>query len=128
MRYHLKIKDCSEGEPLGESFSVIAEGEYDGGILTLQYSYDGAQYRLIIADCCVKSLRFGDTEISLEFRLGQKTLGTLKGGGTAGNFAIFTHELKTVLTSNGCSVRVTYSDGGENSGKVVKNITAYAVR
>ena len=127
MRYHLKIEDCSVAEPLGESFSVIAEGEYDGGVLTLRYSYDGAQYRLIVEDGCVKSLRLGDTEIILEFRLGEKTLGTLKGGGTAGSFLIFTHELKILLTSNGCNVRVTYSDGKENSGKVVKNITAYAI-
>ena len=127
LRFHLKIEDCATGEPLGESLSVIAEGEYDGGVLTLHYSYDGAGYRLIVEEGCVKSLRLGDTEITLEFRPGQETLGTLKGGGTAGNFSIFTHELKIKLTPNGCCVRVTYSDGGENSGKVVKNITAYAV-
>lgn len=127
MRYRLKIEDCSEAQPLGESFSVVAEGEYDGGALTLQYGYDGARYRLIVEDGCVRSLRFGDTEISLEFRLGQKTSGTLKGGGVAGSFSIFTHELKTVLTSNGCNVRIAYSDSKENGGKVVKNITAYAV-
>lgn len=125
MRYHLKIEDCGEKS---ETLSVIAEGEYGGGVLALNYVYDGADYSLSIGSNYVVHNRFGDTRMKLEFREGQLTLGTLQSGDMRGSLDIFTHELKIILTANGCSTRISFSDGGEKGLKIVKNITAYAVK
>lgn len=124
----MKIEDCgADGLPCGEALSVIAEGEYGGGILKLNYVFDGADYSLTIGSNYVVHNRFGDTQMRLEFVKGKHTVGTLKSGDMRGNLYIFTHELKIILTSNGCSVRVTFSDGADGE-KTVKNITAYAVK
>lgn len=125
MRYHLKIEDCGEDS---EALSVIAEGGYGGGTLKLNYVYDGADYSLLIGGNYVVHNRFGDTRMKLEFCEGQRTVGTLQSGDMRGNLDIFTHELKIILTANGCSARICFSEGGENSLKIVKNITAYAVK
>ncbi len=125
MRYHLKIEDCGAES---ETLSVIAEGEYGGGVLKLNYVYDGADYSLVIGSNYVVHNRFGDTRMKLEFREGQHTVGTLQSGDMRGNLSIFTHELRIILTANGCSAHISFSEGGENSSKNVKNITAYAVK
>ena len=121
----MKIEDCGEES---ETLSIIAEGEYGGGVLALNYVYDGADYTLVIGSNYVVHNRFGDTRMKLEFRKGERTVGTIQSGDMRGNLNIFTHELKIILTANGCSANITFSDGGENGLKIVKNITAYAVK
>ena len=128
MRYHLKIEDCSAQDIRGECLSVIAEGDYSQDKLRLRYSYDGADYELLVSGDKVESLRSGDTEINLIFIKGKTTCAQIKGGGTVGSFTIFTHELSILLTANGCKVKLKYSDGSDKSQTSVKNITAYAVR
>ncbi len=129
MRYHLKIEDCgSDGLPCGEALSVIAEGGCDGGVLKLDYIFDGADYSLVIGSNYVLHNRYGDTRMSLEFIGGKHTVGTIKSGDMGGSLDIFTHELKIILTQNGCSARITFSVVADDSGKSVKNITAYAVK
>ena len=126
MRYHLKIEDC--GEESGEVLSVVAEGEYGGGVLKLNYLFDGADYSLVIGGNYVVHSRFGDTQMRLEFRKGQRTEGMLKSGDMRGILNVFTHELKIMLTANGCNAVIKFSDGAENSVAAVKKITAYAVK
>lgn len=129
MRYHLKIEDCSsQGAPRGEAVCVIAEGEFCGGVFTLNYPFDGARYVLKICGNCVYHQRIGDTQMMLEFRQGEKTHGTLKSGEMCGSLDIYTHELKTAVTANGCSVRLVYSDFADSKLLTVKNITAYQVK
>ena len=128
MRYHLKIEDCSAQDIRGETLSVIAEGEYVGGVLCLRYTFDQAEYRLNISSDRIESLRLGDTQISRIFKRGEATCGSIKGGGTVGSLNIFTHELQAIITANGCNVKLKYSDGSDKSQTAVKNITAYAVR
>lgn len=129
MRYYLKIEDCGEDSlPCGEVLSVIAEGGYDGGVLKLDYVYDGADYSLVVGGNYVFHNRYGDTRMSLEFVGGKHTVGTIKSGDMGANLDIFTHELKIILTQNGCSARITFSGVADDSGKSVKSITAYAVK
>ena len=129
MRYFLKIEDCDEnGAPVGRALPVIAEGEFSGGVLTLDYIFDNAHYNLKVSENCVYHSRFGDTEMRLEFRQGELTSGMLNGEGVSGNFDIFTRELAINLTPNGCSVRVKFSESADDGEIIVKNIIAYLVR
>ena len=129
MRYFLKIEDCDErGNALNAALSVIAQGEYADGALSLDYLFDGARYSLKVEEGCVRHTRCGDIQMSLEFRLGELTCGCLKSGGMSGNLNIYTHELKIILTSKGCSARLVFSDGVEGGEKLVKSITAYPVK
>lgn len=125
MKYRLKIEERGSDE--AETVCVTAEGDYACGELKLKYVFDGADYALTVGKDYTYHERFGDTFIKLIFREGQATKGTLSGEGLNAELIIFTHELKIILTENGCSVRVTYSDGEDTSRKVVKNVTAYAV-
>lgn len=129
MRYFLKIEDCDAfGRPADTALPIIAEGEYKLGVLSLGYLFDGARYSLTITDDCVRHVRYGDMQMSLEFRLGKLTRGSLKSGGLSGDLDVFTHELEIAMTPEGCSVHLVFSDGEEGVEKVVKNITAYSVK
>lgn len=129
MRYFLKIEDCDEkGNPVDKALPVIADGKYDGGVLSLNYVFDGAEYSLKVSANSVYHDRYGDIRMSLEFRLGELTCGSLESSGMNGDFDIFTHELDISLTSEGCSVHLVFSDGASGGDKIVKNITAYQVK
>ena len=129
MRYFLKIEDCdANGTPVGKPLPVIAQGEFSGGVLSLEYIFDGAHYSMKISDNRIFHNRYGDTEMKLEFILNERTQGSLKSGGLNGNFDIFTHELKITLTQNGCNAHLEFSEGADDDEKIIKNIVAYAVK
>lgn len=129
MRYFLKIQDCDEkGNPTDKALPVIAEGNCAEGVLALDYVFDGAKYSLKVSEDCVWHDRYGEMRMSLKFRLGELTCGSLKSGALNGDFDIFTHELIISLTDEGCNVHLVFSDGTQSGDKVVKKITAYAVK
>ena len=57
MKYSLVITQTAEGET--SVTAVDAEGEIIGGALVLNYSYDGAAYRLEIAQNAMAQTRDG---------------------------------------------------------------------
>ena len=129
MRYFLKIEDCDEsGNPIGDALAVIGDGNYAEGKLVIGYLFDGAGYTLEVSGNCVRHERRSDVLMSLEFRHGELTYGSLRSGELNGQLPIYTHELKISVSEKGCSVRLVFSDGVQGGDKTVKNITARAVQ
>ena len=129
MRYFLKIEDCDEsGAPCGKALPVIAEGKFEGGVLTLEYIFDNAHYKLQVSANRIYHVRYGDTNMKLEFCQGELTDCTLGGEGLDGDFGIYTHELHIMLTPNGCSAQMKFSESAEDERFIHKKITAYKVK
>lgn len=127
MKYLLKIETIADNKN-GEADSVIsatAKGGMNGGVFCLDYEYDGSEYRLLMGKDYIISKRLGSTQLTLEFRLGQATLGTIVAGGMRGSMDIYTHELDIVALPNGYKARVRFSQSAAKKDLMtVKKITA----
>lgn len=124
MRFKLKIADNSSGLYQTETY---ADGEFSGGGLSLSYTFDGADYSLRAEERKVVSTRGGDSPMSMEFVQGEHTECVIGQGDLLGSLRIYTHELKILLSPNGCSIFMKYECEGAENGAISRKITAFAV-
>lgn len=113
MKYSLVITQTAEGETLVTA--VDAEGEIIGGALVLNYSYDGAAYRLEIAQNAMAQTRDGEVKLYMFFAEGQTTEARLSDGVNVGEFPVRTKKLAVQFDGADCKAECefSYGDGGD---------------
>lgn len=103
--------------------TVKADGEIAGGLLSLKYNFDGAEYALKITDGSIVHERHGDVSLRMEFAKDKQTLCTLEDATGKGSFEICTEELEVKFSDGSCKAVCVYSDDGGES-KTTLTVTA----
>ncbi len=113
MKYSLIITQIADGE--NAVTAVDAEGIMDGGVLTLSYSYDGAEYTLEIGPGEMAQTREGDVRLYTHFLEGQTTMARLYDGESGGEFPVCTLKLVVQFDGEDCKADCEFScgEGGE---------------
>lgn len=109
MKYSLIITQKAEGE---ETVTAVdAEGIFEGGVLTLSYSYDGADYALEIGPSEMAQTRDGDIKLNTRFIEGRTTTARLSDGTSGGEFPVCTQKLQVQFDGADCKVSCEFSYG-----------------
>lgn len=113
MKYSLEITQKSDGE--SSIVAVDADGALCGGTLILNYSYDGADYRLEICKSAMAQIRNGDVKLYMRFVEGQTTVARLFDGQNGGEFPVCTSKLQVAFDGADCKAycEFSYGEGGE---------------
>ncbi|MCM1545945.1 MAG: hypothetical protein NC033_02805 [Clostridiales bacterium] len=116
MKYSLLITQVAEGERTVTA--ADAEGDFIGGVLVLCYRYDGAEYKLEIAENAMAQSRDGDFNLSMKFIEGQTTAARLSDGQSGGEFPVCTQKLAVRFDGFDCRAECDFSYGA--CGEVIK--------
>ena len=109
MKYSLIITQIADGE--NAVTAVDADGIFEGGVLVLTYSYDGADYTLEIAPSEMAQTREGDIKLNTHFLEGQTTTARLFDGQSGGEFPVCTKKLQVQFDGEDCKVECEFSYG-----------------
>ncbi|MDE5766016.1 MAG: DUF1934 domain-containing protein, partial [Clostridia bacterium] len=90
MKYSLEIIQSADGEK--SVVAVDAEGVLESGILSLEYSFDGARYALKISERAMEQTRTGNINLQMAFVAGERTECRISDGQNGGSFSVFTEE------------------------------------
>ncbi|MDE7300917.1 MAG: DUF1934 domain-containing protein [Clostridia bacterium] len=119
--YTLKIE--SKTDSGSNVVTVEASGEIAGGLLSLKYNFDGAEYALKITEGSIVHERRGDVSLKMEFATDKQTQCTLEDATGKGAFEIRTEKLEVKFAGNSCEAVCVYSDDGGES-KTTLTVTA----
>ncbi|MDE7401532.1 MAG: DUF1934 domain-containing protein [Clostridia bacterium] len=109
MKYSLEIIQSADGEK--SVVAVDAEGAFDDGVLSLEYSFDGARYALKISERAMEQTRTGNINLQMAFVMGEWTECRISDGQNGGSFLIFTEEYNASFNGDNCTVDGAFSDG-----------------
>ncbi|MDE7163791.1 MAG: DUF1934 domain-containing protein [Clostridia bacterium] len=109
MKYSLEIIQSVGGEQ--SIVAVDAEGVFADGVLSLEYSFDGAHYALKISERAMEQARTGDINLQMSFAAGERTECRISEGQNGGSFTIYTEEYKAVFEGGNCTADCLFSDG-----------------
>lgn len=109
MKYSLEIIQSAEGEK--SVVAVDAEGVFEGGVLSLEYSFDGARYALKISERAMEQTRTGDINLQTTFVMGEWTECRISDGQNGGSFSVFTEEYNARFEGDNCTADCAFSDG-----------------
>ena len=123
MKYSLEIVQSEDGEE--SVVAVDAEGELSDGVLTLAYSFDGAEYLLEISSREMRQRRSGNLNLCMLFRMGESTTCSLSDGVNGGSFEIFTEEYQADFDGRNCTVNCLFSDGAGGAGTRINVAARY---
>lgn len=121
MKYALKIEQTADGET--SVVAVDAIGEMCGGVLILQYSFDGAEYILEIAQNQMSQTRRGEVSLNMHFAEGKQSFCRLGDGTHVGGFEIFTERLSVTFDGENCRAECIFTGGAD---KEVTSLTVQA--
>lgn len=116
MKYSLLITQIADGE--NSTVAVDADGTLNGGVLVLNYSYDGADYTLEIGRNAMAQSRDGDVKLTMQFTEGQITKARLSDGQSGGEFPVCTKKLEVNFDGTDCKVNCEFSYGA--CGETIK--------
>lgn len=122
MKYSLKIEDSG-----GQATPVCAEGKYLGGVLILEYVFEGADCVLKISEKSIVHTRLGEPQIKMSFAEGEKTFCEITALGKTGKYGVYTQKLKCKVTQNGCIAELAYADNERLENYACKRLTAVRV-
>ncbi|MDE7076769.1 MAG: DUF1934 domain-containing protein [Clostridia bacterium] len=109
MKYSLEIIQSSGGEQ--SVVAVDAEGVFEGGVLSLEYSFDGAKYALEISEHAMRQTRTGNINLQMSFVQGERTGCLISDGQNGGSFTVFTEEYAARFDGSDCTAECAFSDG-----------------
>ncbi len=124
MKYSLEIIQSADGEK--SVVAVDAEGVFEGGVLSLEYSFDGAKYALKISERAMEQTRTGNINLQMPFVPGEWTECRVSDGQNGGSFSIFTEEYEARFDGDNCTVDCAFSDG-QGGGSTRISVTARRV-
>ncbi|MDE6791113.1 MAG: DUF1934 domain-containing protein [Clostridia bacterium] len=121
MKYSLEIIQSADGEK--SVVAVDAAGVLEGGVLSLEYCFDGAHYALKISERAMEQTRTGNINLQMAFVMGEWTECRISDGQNGGSFSIFTEEYNAGFESGDCTADCAFSDG--QGGEVTRiSVTA----
>lgn len=119
MKYSLEIIQSADGEK--SVVAADAEGVFGGGVLSLEYSFDGAKYSLVISERAMEQARTGNINLQTSFVPGEWTECRISDGQNGGSFSIFTEEYEARFEGDNCTADCAFSDeqGGSSTRIIV---------
>ena len=109
MKYLLRIETVAGGDIAVTE--EVAEGTIFGGELTLSYSFDGADYKLVVGAEHMTQTRRGEVNLITSFKQGETTFARIYDGANGGSFPVCTKILKVRFDGGGCEVFAEYCFG-----------------
>ena len=109
MKYTLEIIQSADGDK--SVVAVDAEGVFEGGVLSLEYCFDGAHYALKISERAMEQTRTGDINLQMVFFAGERTECRVSDGQNGGSFLIYTEEYSARFEGGVCTADCAFSDG-----------------